>query len=413
MSKRVILILFMSLFTALALNTVFAQLPPPEVKPIIGGRMPALSPDGKKIAFAYRGDIWIADSSGGRAMALTRNVEMDSCPQFSPDGTWVSFTTNRNGNADIYVVPAVGGEVRRMTYHSSGDVSYGWSPDGKKLIFCSRRDTEDNGLYTLDVKTLRLHKLAQDYMAMNYANYSPDGKQVVYSRNGFFSWARPRYVGSGAQQMWLLDTATGARHPIFPNDRQQIWPRFLPDGKHVLVVTVGEVTPSISKLGQSIGKFVDSPARTPNIWIFTLDGKGKQLTHFTGGSVRCPNIAAKSGDIVFEYEQDLWFLNAGSIYFGPYEHTQTRPADFVFRRRRAESQPRRRRAHLENFISCSEAEMVNLINDEQVEAIAQAFDITQSAGKSGYGNRLFHSASIAVFADRAESGGTEILDPLG
>src|SRR4029077_10281031 len=129
-------------------------------------RMPALSPDGSRLAFVYRGDVWIADSAGGRATPLTRNVEMDAYPHFSPDGTGVSFPTQRTGNWDIFVVPAAGGEPQRMTWNSGPDISDGWSPDGKRLLFTARRETGDAEMLTLDVRTLRLHKLAQDYVGM-------------------------------------------------------------------------------------------------------------------------------------------------------------------------------------------------------------------------------------------------------
>jgi tricorn protease len=311
MVRRVFLILLALVCVSFLGNELYAQLPIPDPKPIIGGRVPALSPDGAKLAFVYKGDIWIADSAGGRATAITRNVEMDSFPQFSPDGNWISFSSTRNGNWDIYLVPATGGPVTQLTYHSAGDIAYDWNPDGKSLIFSSKRDTEDIGLYTIDIKTLRLRKLTQDYLGMNYSNFSPDGKLVVYGRNGFFSWTRPRYVGSGASQMWILDTKTGARHALAPNDKQHLWTRFMPDGRHVITVTVGDATPCTSKLGTSIGKFTDTPARTPNLWMFDLNGKGKQITSFVGGSVRFPNVAAETGDIVFEYEQDLWILKSG------------------------------------------------------------------------------------------------------
>lgn len=311
MNIRITSVLLTMVGLALLASASIAQLPVPDSKPITGARMPALSPDGKKLAFVYRGDIWVSDSTGGHAAAITRNVEMDAFPQFSPDGNWVAFSSTRNGNWDIYVVPATGGTPKRLTYHASSDISYGWSPDGKSVLFCSRRDTTDVILYTIDVKTLKLHKLAQDYVLMNFSNFSPDGSSVLYSRNSSFHWSRPRYVGSGASQMWILDVNTGKRHAVAPNDRQQLWPRFLPGGSRITVVTIGDVTPSSSKLNESTGKIKDTPARTPNLWIFDTDGKGKQVTQFTGGSVRFPTVATTSGDIAFEYDHDLWFLHSG------------------------------------------------------------------------------------------------------
>lgn len=121
---------------------------------------------------------------------------------------------------------------------------------------------------------------------------------MVYGRYGF-PWTRPRYVGAAAAQIWTLNTADGRRKPLTNDDRQHLWTQFLPDGKRFATVTVGEVTPSASTLKVSVGKVTDSPARTPNLWFYDLDGKGKQVTQFTGGAVRWPSVATKSGDIAF------------------------------------------------------------------------------------------------------------------
>ncbi len=287
-----------------------AQLAAPTPTPILGARMPALSPDGKRIAFVYRGDVWVASIEGGHATALTQNVETDAYPLFSPDGKWVAFSSKRNGSWDVFVVPAEGGAPQQLTWHSGADIPYGWSPDGKNLLFSSKRDTPNYALFTVDVKTLRTQKLCEDHAPMNFPAYSPDGKSVVYGRYGFH-WTRPRYIGSAAAQPWLLNLTDGTRRPLLNNDRQHLWTKFLPDSKHLLTVTVGEPTPSVGKVNETIPKIVDSPARTPNLWIFDLEGKGQQLTLFTGGAVRCPTVALKSGDMAFEYGPDLWFLKPG------------------------------------------------------------------------------------------------------
>ena len=131
-----------TLIAALALGgAASAQLTPPEHKPVIGARMPALSPDGKQLAFVYRGDIWLAPSAGGRATPLTQHIETDACPLFSPDGKWVAFASRRNGNMDIYAVPVEGGLARQLTWHSGHELPQGWSPDGRFLIFSGKRDT--------------------------------------------------------------------------------------------------------------------------------------------------------------------------------------------------------------------------------------------------------------------------------
>jgi len=290
---------------------IFAQLTAPVPQPVVGARQPTLSPDGKRLAFVYRGDVWVAASEGGRATALTSHVEADAYPCFSPDGKWVAFASKRNGGWDLFVVPAEGGPAQQITWHSGAEYPGGWSPDGKQLIFAGRRETPNYAIYAVDLKTLGTSRLTEDYAALNYPSFSPDGKSVVYGRYGF-PWTRPRYTGAAAAQIWTLNIADGRRKPLTNDDRQHLWTQFLPDGKRLLTVTVGEVTPSASKLNEPIPKVTDSPARTPNLWLYDLDGKSKQLTLFTGDAVRWPTVAMKSADIAFEYGPDLWLLKSGT-----------------------------------------------------------------------------------------------------
>ncbi|HXI50169.1 MAG TPA: S41 family peptidase [Candidatus Saccharimonadales bacterium] len=289
----------------------FSQLTAPEPRPILGARMPALSPDGKRLAFVYRGDIWMVPARGGRATPLTQHIDTDAFPVFSPDGQWVAFASKRTGNWDIFAVPAEGGPARQLTWHSGADIPQGWSPDGKYVLFAGRREAPNYALYALDVNTLRSRLLCEDYAPLYTPNYSPDGKQIVYGRYGLH-WTRPRYQGSAAQQIWLLDPATGHSHPLTTNQAQHLWTRFLADGRHVVTVTVGEPTPSASPLRESIPPILDTALRTPNLWVYDLQGVGQPLTSFIGGSVRFPTVAARSGDIAFEYGADLYLLPDGA-----------------------------------------------------------------------------------------------------
>lgn len=305
------LILLATLFTA-GSPPAAAQLAPPEEKPLIGGRMPALSPDGRQLAFVWRGDVWVAPATGGRAYAVTDHVEFDGYPVFSPDAKWIAFTSTRNGNADIFIVPTVGGPVRQITFSSAPETITDWSPDGKTLLFSGQRDVPNSTLFAIDVNTLRFRKLTEDYKTLGEPTFSPDGGRIAFLRHGF-PWTRPRYTGSAAAQLLTLDLATGKRAEITKNDRQHLWPSFTPDGKSVIAVTVGEPTPNAQWLNKPLPRMQDSAARTPNLWAFPSGGgKPRQITRLVGGAVRFPFVARKSGDIVFEHEHDLYRLPAGA-----------------------------------------------------------------------------------------------------
>ena len=81
-----------------------------------------------KVAFSYLGDLWIANENGTGVQRLTDNQARDVFPRFSPDGNWIAFSSNREGNYDVYVIPATGGKPRQLTFHSADDNVVNWTP---------------------------------------------------------------------------------------------------------------------------------------------------------------------------------------------------------------------------------------------------------------------------------------------
>ena len=101
-------------------------------------RMPAISAN--NIAFVYAGDIWVADRDGDNARRLTVHPGVESDPEFSPDGNWIAFSGNYEGNGDVFVVNVSGGQPKRLTYHPGFDRVRGWSNDGTSVMFTSARN---------------------------------------------------------------------------------------------------------------------------------------------------------------------------------------------------------------------------------------------------------------------------------
>src|SRR6266851_8616563 len=92
-----------------------------------------------RIAFTYLGDIWTADENGQNIQRLTVNKARDAYPRFSPDGKWIAFSSDRNGNLDVFIIPSGGGTAKQLTFHSADDNVLGWSPDGRGVLFSSQR----------------------------------------------------------------------------------------------------------------------------------------------------------------------------------------------------------------------------------------------------------------------------------
>lgn len=94
-----------------------------------------ISPDGKQIAFCYKGDIYKVASTGGSAVRLTSHDSYESVPVWSPDGKQIAFASDRYGNNDVFIMNADGGSAVRLTTKSGGEVPEAFSPDGKYVYF--------------------------------------------------------------------------------------------------------------------------------------------------------------------------------------------------------------------------------------------------------------------------------------
>jgi len=70
-----------------------------------------------KVAFSYLGDIWTASEDGSGVLRITDHKAREVYPRFSPDGKWIAFSSNREGNYDVFVIPATGGKAKQLTFH--------------------------------------------------------------------------------------------------------------------------------------------------------------------------------------------------------------------------------------------------------------------------------------------------------
>ena len=68
---------------------------------------------GDRVVFTYAGDLWTAPASGGSAVHLTTHPGVEVFGKFSPDGKWIAFTGQYDGDEQVYVVPTPGGEPRQ------------------------------------------------------------------------------------------------------------------------------------------------------------------------------------------------------------------------------------------------------------------------------------------------------------
>ena len=141
------LVALLFLFTLPALQP-YDDIPGPSLEDIISLRnagSPAISPDGKHVAFTmrttdwknnrYDTEIWLS-RDGGDPFQLTRTDDGSSSnPQWSPDGEWLSFSASRGNKTQVYALRLDGGEAQPLTHAPEGISGYAWSPDGSQIAY--------------------------------------------------------------------------------------------------------------------------------------------------------------------------------------------------------------------------------------------------------------------------------------
>lgn len=102
-----------------------------------GPSFPTWSPDGKRLAFAMDGSIWVVDATGGEAIEVTTASTYDSEPQWSPDGKSIVYVADFGATTELFVVDVASRQSRRLTYLGRVTLDPHWAPDGRMLVFSS------------------------------------------------------------------------------------------------------------------------------------------------------------------------------------------------------------------------------------------------------------------------------------
>jgi len=169
-------------------------------------RMPDIHRD--TVVFVYAGDLWTVSAQGGEARRLTSSVGQETNPKFSPDGQWLAFSGEYDGNHDVYVMPAGGGEPVRLTFHPGWDRVIDWEPDGRRIRFQSPRASHtgrDLQLFTVDREGgLPVPMILP---TAGLSSWSDDGQRIAYNRITREARTWKRYQGGMAQDVWIYDFA--------------------------------------------------------------------------------------------------------------------------------------------------------------------------------------------------------------
>jgi tricorn protease len=232
-----------------------------------------------QIVFAYGGYLWSVPRAGGEARQLTTGGH-ETRPKFSPDGTWIAFTGQYDGNVDAYVMPADGGEPKRLTWHPDPDVVVGWTPDGKKVLISSAREAyaDFDRLYTIPVEGGVPEVLPM--WRGEAASYSPDATRIAYVPNLKWQVAWKRYHGGQTTPVYVLRLSDLQLEKIpreNSNDDEPVWigdtVYFLSDRKgSVTIFAYDTKTKNVKQVLDNKGLDVKSLSAGPDSLVYEQFG---------------------------------------------------------------------------------------------------------------------------------------------
>jgi tricorn protease len=270
-------------------------------------RYPAISPDGKTIAFSFEGHLFVVPSAGGLAQPLTAGTAVDTSPVWSPDGKSIAFASDRYGNFDVFLISAEGGPARRLTTHSADEIPVCFTPDGQSVVFNAQRMVSAETskfpapkrfpeLYKVSIEGGKEPEMILVTPALN-AQYDKSGQHIIYDdQKGYEDLWRKHETNAFAHDVWIYDARTGDHTKLttYPGeDRNPVW---APDEN------------SIYYLSEQSGSF--------NVWHLALNrgqaaGSPQQITKFEKNPVRFLSIS-RNGDLCFGFDGEIYLLPAGA-----------------------------------------------------------------------------------------------------
>ncbi|RFT14772.1 MAG: tolB protein [Candidatus Saccharicenans subterraneus] len=265
-------------------------------------RFPAIYKD--LVVFSYAGDLYSVPAAGGVARRLTSHVGYEAFARFSPDGKFIAFTGEYDGNREVFLMPAEGGVPVRLTYTpvlgrddisdrmGPNNIVMGWTPDGQKIIFRSRMAewNDFNGqLYLVprDGGTPEELPLPRG----GFCSFSPDGQKLAFNRifREFRTWKR--YRGGMVDDIWVYDFKTKKTENITNNGASDIIPMW--SGNRIYFLSDRDENKRF------------------NLYVYNTEtGETRKVTDFKDYDIKFPSLGPDS--IVFENGGYLYKLDLAS-----------------------------------------------------------------------------------------------------
>jgi Tol biopolymer transport system component len=241
---------------------------------VIGGSRPfggpSPSPDGRWLAFhstAPQWDIFVSRADGTGIRQLTNDRANDRNPGWSPDGSQITFMSNRDGKYQIWSIKPDGSGLRRLTAANSGAQGFNqWSPDGSKLPF---QPTDDQRMFFFDPRVdwdqqtpTRIENVSA-HLLFSPWSWSPDGTELAGDAQLPDRPSGPLVVYSLATGRFTrLYESGSSRSPLWLNDGRRLL--FLEESKVMLIDRVSHATRELMSV---------APDSLDGRWSITRDNR--------------------------------------------------------------------------------------------------------------------------------------------
>ena len=260
-------------------------------------RKSAISPDGKQLAFCYKGDIFIVSTEGGAARQLTSNSAYDTDPVWTLDGSGLFFGSYREGSQDVFFVPVGGGAPKRLTDYPGNEVPRAALPDGRIAFAANIQLDPSSSAYpgSAQIWTVGLSGGRPQLFTtveMSQMSVRPDGAILYEDYKGYEDPLRKHHTSAVTRDVWLLENGVYKQlTSVECENRQPVWG---PDGNTFYY---------LSEQGGSTINLFRSSVSNP--------GNPVRLTNYEKDPVRHLSVAS-DGTLAYSQNGELYILKEGS-----------------------------------------------------------------------------------------------------
>lgn len=264
-----------------------------------------ISPDGSRIAFTYKGDIFTVPVGGGAATRLTSQSSYETSPIWSPDGRTIAFASDVNGNFDVFTVPSDGSASawKRLTFNSAGETPEAFSPDGREVWYSAAVQDPASSIQYPTARLTEVYAVNADGTGSprqvlatpaRAISWAPDGRSFVYNDvKGFEDTWRKHHTSSVTRDIWRYTPSTGHHQKLVDAAGEDLDP----------VVNADTIWFLAERAPQRSLNVYRAPLSNPEAAV--------AVTNFNRHPVRFLSRAA-NGTLAFTYDGELYTLAPGA-----------------------------------------------------------------------------------------------------